>query len=49
MKKLPITPPPPGYISGDWEFRLHRVEICYNCEHCFLSESDDESPNRVFF
>jgi len=49
MKKLPTTPPPPGYILGDWEFRLHRVEICYNCEHFFLSASDDESPNRVFF
>jgi hypothetical protein len=49
MKKLPTTPPPPGYTSGDWEFRLHRVEICYNCEHCFLSAADDESPSRVFF
>lgn len=50
MKKLPLTPPPPGYVLGDWDFRLHRVEICINCEHHFEDDSDpDPNNDRDFY
>lgn len=49
MVKLPTTPPPPGYILGDWDLRLQRVEICINCEHHFLDDSEDDPNERVFY
>lgn len=42
MKKLPEMPCPQGWNKDEWNFKVHRLEICYNCDSHFIDNVSDD-------
>jgi len=45
------TPPPQDYEIPDWDFRLHRLETCVNCDAVFeiAHEVDKDTSARLAY
>ena len=46
-KKYSKVPPPNDYELGDWDFRMHRLAICSDCEWGIVGEGENEEPYRM--